>query len=119
MARLDRSTTASLAILGVPTLAVLLFTWFDRLHRGRAQQEQGAGGREDRRRLGDHDELPIALGGFKAAGVDVRAFMGRPDCVPDVHAFQSPAICPMAALSRFQTLMPAMARISAASCFSS
>ena len=29
MARLDRSTMASLAILGVPTVAVLLFTWFD------------------------------------------------------------------------------------------
>src|SRR6188768_971664 len=29
MARLDRSTMASLVILGVPTVAVLLFTWFD------------------------------------------------------------------------------------------
>jgi len=30
MARLDRSTMATIAILGVPTVAVLLFTWFDR-----------------------------------------------------------------------------------------
>ena len=29
MARLDRSTMATIAILGVPTVAVLLFTWFD------------------------------------------------------------------------------------------
>jgi len=30
MARMDRSTIATVAILGVPTVAVLLFTWFDR-----------------------------------------------------------------------------------------
>jgi outer membrane protein OmpA-like peptidoglycan-associated protein/ABC-type nitrate/sulfonate/bicarbonate transport system substrate-binding protein len=145
MARLDRSTMATLAILGVPTVAVLLFTWAD---RGSPADPPAAIARPleaspppatTPERAGRHDvtvalsqwpghlalvvgngglttqagsaaaaeeldlkivfiedapsknkalqegkvdavwetvdELPIALGGFKAAGVDARAFL--------------------------------------------
>jgi outer membrane protein OmpA-like peptidoglycan-associated protein/ABC-type nitrate/sulfonate/bicarbonate transport system substrate-binding protein len=146
MARLDRSTMATLAILGVPTVAVLLFTWSDRggaadppataarpieasaapvvapaaraarrdvtvalsqwpghlalvvgnggltTQPGSAAAAEGldlkivfiedAPGKNKALQEGKVDavwetvdELPIALGGFKAAGADVRAFI--------------------------------------------
>jgi outer membrane protein OmpA-like peptidoglycan-associated protein/ABC-type nitrate/sulfonate/bicarbonate transport system substrate-binding protein len=146
MRRLDRSTMATLAILGVPTVAVLLFTWLDRgspidppasaarplaVSPAPAAAPTARAGRRDvtvalsqwpghlalvvgngglttqagsaaaaeglalkivfiedapskNKALQEGkvdavwetvDELPIALGGFKAAGVDARAFL--------------------------------------------